>query len=870
MSIFTRPAITSTPFISMRRVISMQAYTVLLALLSLVSYDAQACDAPLASFCVDYFNSRDMSGPVIFSASETGIDHTWGNASPIATVPIDNFSGRWRGRFNFEAGGSIFRVVADDGVRLFIDGTKVIDGWKNQAATEYLANVPLSAGEHLLEIEYYEAWGAARLAVSWEPVRSCDVPTGQFCAAYYDNRNLTGNPKLIAHEANINHNWGSASPAPNLLADNFSARWEGEFDFAPGTYSFTALADDGVRLSVDGQLLIDDAWVSQTATHYEEWRWLSGRHRITVEYFDAYANALLQVSWSQIAPASTTPPTPIGANARSTLGTNLGDWKDWSTEQPFIDLFKTSRSWITQASGAWDTGEQQALNLDQNGWVRSLPAATDSTVRYRTVSTLLLGGKDFVGIRPGGEYVVLYEGEGSLTYGFAATKIAFHSSYGRDVINVDKNNQTGLLITIASTDPNHNGNYLRNIRVVPPGVVCDDDVLAFCYTANDPVCQRSACRNMEAALPGHLFHPLFLRKLVHYRSLRFMAPQSTNVISGNQPQQTNWADRATLDEVRWSNQAGIPLEVAMALSNQIQADPWLNMPHQASDDYIRQFARLARQSLDPNRKVYVEYANEIWNGSFSAGSWVEQQGLAAWPNTPDSAYTKRINWYGKRTAEMCDIWRSEWASDENRVVCVLSAQAANTWTAKAALNCALWNQAPCQAHGIKAVAIAPYFGHYLGNLSIEAVVAGWTADTDGGLSRLFAELDVGGQMAGAPSGGALTEVDQWVGQYASLAKTYGLMLLAYEGGQHLVGIGNVQNNQSITNLFVTANRDPRMGDMYLKLLDNWRNSGGGLFMHYANISSAGQYGSWGALESMGQETSPKYDALIRFIPANPQ
>jgi len=96
------------------------------------------------------------------------------------------------------------------------------------------------------------------------------------------------------------------------------------------------------------------------------------------------------------------------------------------------------------------------------------------------------------------------------------------------------------------------------------------------------------------------------------------------------------------------------------------------------------------------------------------------------------------------------------------------------------------------------------------------------------------------------------------------------MLLAYEGGQHLVGIGNVQNNQSITNLFIAANRDPRMGDMYLKLLDNWRNSGGGLFMHYANISSAGQYGSWGAIESMGQETSPKYDALIQFIVANPQ
>jgi hypothetical protein len=851
-----------------RRLIRARALAVALAWLTLIPAGAAACDAPQASFCIDYFSGIKLSGPAVFTTTEPNIDHSWQNTSPDPSVPAYNLSGHWSGKFNFNAGDYIFSALSDDGVRILVDGQPVIDGWKSQAATQYTATIPLSAGEHLVEAFYYQAWGWARLAVNWEPVLACDAPVGQFCAAYFANRNLAGNPKLIAYEANIDHLWANGGPAANLPSDNFSSRWQGDFDFPPGTYSFMAKADDGVRVWVDGKVLID-AWVNQPATQYEEWLWLGGRHRIAVEYFEAYADAVLQVNWGLITPASTTTPTPIGANALSPLGVNLSDWSDWATEQPFINLFKTSRAWITQAPGVWDTGEEQSLNLDQNGWVRSLPAATDTSLRYRTVSTLLLSGHDFAGIRPGGEYVVLYEGEGTLTYGYAATRLASHSSPGRDVINVDKNDTTGILITITATDPNHTGNYLRNIRVVSPGVVCDDDALAFCYTGDDPACQRSACRTVEAAVPNRLFHPLFLRNLVYYRSLRFMTPQNTNVITSDMPQQVNWSDRATLDQNRWPGQAGIPVEVAVALSNQVQADPWLNIPHRASDDYIRQFARLTRATLAPSRKVYLEYANEIWNTAFSAGSWVEQQGLAAWPNSPDSAYTKRINWYGKRTAEVCDIWRSEWAGEEGRIVCVVSAQAANTWTANAALDCALWNRAPCQAHGIKAVAIAPYFGHYVGGISSGGEVAGWTADADGGLGRLFAELDGGGQLTGGPAGGALALQAQWVAQYANLARNRGLLLLAYEGGQHLVGVGSTQNNTSVTSLFVAANRDPRMGGLYQKMLEKWHDAGGGLFMHYANVGQYGRYGSWGALESMGQQTSPKLEALIRFIAGNP-
>ena len=831
---------------------------VLFPLLTLTSGTGWACNAPADSFCVDYFNNINLSGSPVLIAGEPAIDHNWQNTSPDPAVPLYNFSGRWQGNFSFAAGSYIFHTLADDGVRLKIDGQVVIDGWKPQAPTDYYATVPLTAGVHAIEVDYYQAWGGGRLKVDWVAVRTCDLPVGQFCVAYFNNANLTGNPSLINHESAIAHNWNGSSPDPGMLPYLFSGRWQGQFDFQPGAYAFNTLSDDGVRLWVDDQLIID-AWISQASTAYTKSLWLEGRHQIRVEYFQGYGNAVLNVGCQLIAPA--TPPPNIKLIRNQLIGTNLSDWMDWSTEQPFINVFKTSRGWIPQAPGVWDTGEQAKLDLDQNGWVRSLPAAYDPTVRFRSVATILIDGASLTDFRQAGEYVVLYEGTGRIDYGLGAVKNTAKSSPGRDVINVDANNTGGILIIIAETDLKQTGDYLRNLRVVSSGKVCSDDLLAFCKVDNDPACLRAACSSMEAVVDSRLFHPVFLRTLAPYGTLRFMQPMSANVLGGNYPPTVNGSDRSTLDSARWSNQKGIPVEVAMALSSQIQSDPWVNMPHQASDDYIRQSARLAHDTLSPSRKIYVEYANEIWNTAFSAGSWVERQGQAAWPSAPDSAYTKRINWYGKRTAQMCDIWRSEWPGEENRVICVLSAQAANTWTAAAALDCELWNQAPCQAHGIKALAIAPYFGDYLGGVAAETELMAWTADSDGGLNRLFTELEYGGQLSTGPSGGALALADQRVRLYAALVGSRGLELVAYEGGQHLAGT----NNQQIANLFLAANRDPRMGEIYSAYLDNWHAAGGKLFMSFMSTGN----GSWGVLEKMTQLTSPKYEALIHFINKNP-
>jgi len=99
----------------------------------------------------------------------------------------------------------------------------------------------------------------------------------------------------------------------------------------------------------------------------------------------------------------------------------------------------------------------------------------------------------------------------------------------------------------------------------------------------------------------------------------------------------------------------------------------------------------------------------------------------------------------------------------------------------------------------------------------------------------------------------------------------GVPLIAYEGGQHLTGLGGVENNAAINALFDSANRDPRMGALYKTYLDAWKVSGAKLFVHWQNCGGYSKWGRWGALEYLEQPraSSPKFNALQTFIEQNP-
>ena len=520
------------------------------------------------------------------------------------------------------------------------------------------------------------------------------------------------------------------------------------------------------------------------------------------------------------------------------LGSNLGGISDWSTQRPFTNLFKQARPWLTQCdnsrdadcNGRWETHENAKLDLDADGWVKSLP--DPATPGYSIAGTVLDVPKNF----PAGRYLLLYEGEGTLHYRLGAQKIAAESTRGRDVLDIDLNR--GLIqIQIMDTDPNKTGNYIRNMRLI-----------------------RQAD---EGIYPQQIFNPDFISRIQPYQTLRFMDWMNTN---GNAQQR--WTDRAkptAATYATYGNPIGAPLEIMVQLANETRKPAWFNMPHKADDDYMRQFATLVRDTLDATLPIYVEYSNEVWNTQFSQHAWIRDQAKALWSGGTDSDYTKVINWYGKRTAEMCDIWKTAFGAQASRVTCVLGAQAANTWTASAALDCSLWDKKPCSTHGIGALAIAPYFGYYLGLPTHQAEVNAWTGAADGGLDKLFAELTTGGVLAGGAAGGAIAESWRWMDAYNTLASTRRLQLLGYEGGQHLVGVGGVENDSALTNLFINANRDPRMGALYLDYLRGWEARGGGLMMNYTDIGIPSKWGSWGVLEHVLQTHSPKYDALLDYL-----
>ena len=520
-------------------------------------------------------------------------------------------------------------------------------------------------------------------------------------------------------------------------------------------------------------------------------------------------------------------------NARSAVGINLAPVNYFTPEQPFINSFLTSERWIPHSDGAWDTHEESYIDLDANGWPKSLKSVNEPTAqRFTSLGVVFLLGMPNTtnGIYPAGPYVVLYDGEGTLSYGLDAALV--RRSPGRDTLNVTPTN-SGIDLRIVATDPRHTGNYLRNIRVI-------------------------AAANEAAAKGGQLFNPAFLHMVRYFRALRFMDWFATNGST-----LSSWKGRVMPGNAFYGASKGVPIEIAVQLANAVSADAWMNVPVMADDDFIRRMAVLVHGGLGGSQKVYVELSNEVWNPAFGQYKHAVGRGGALWPARPSGrdGYAYNRQWYGMRTAQMCDIWRSVWGADP-RLVCVLAAQAAWTPSATESLTCEYWTQgAPCAKHSIDAVAMAPYLGG--------PVPAAWASQPNG-LDKLFESLYSRNDPS-IPLGGFLSQDTTWVKDFIAKLAPFMLPLLAYEGGQNFAN----GNPDALNKVYIAANRDPRMGAAYARYFKAWKTAGGQLFMYYSDVGVGSQYGSWGALESIMQTTSPpgsappKWQAIQTFIAENP-
>ena len=531
--------------------------------------------------------------------------------------------------------------------------------------------------------------------------------------------------------------------------------------------------------------------------------------------------------------------TVLPASEPIPLGTNLHRLAAWSPQFPFLNAFESARQWIPQDWGAspresgsgfkyvWDTGEFADLDLDADGWVKSLPAPEDEP-EYSSVTTLMFRN---VGEYPGGKYIVLYEGEGTIEYDLDAVKDEAVSTPGRDVIDVTPSS-AGILLRITDTDPNETGDYLRDLKVLPEKYEYAQD---------------------------QIFNPEFLEKNQSFNTIRFMDWMATNHST-----QKEWSDRPTPDSSIFSGEIA-SIEAMVELANRTDSDPWFTMPHMATDEYVTNFAQYVKDNLDPELKVYVEYSNEVWNNDFAQGWWIENQGIEEFTESTVGDFGKRMDWFGKRTTEITQIWDEVYGEDKERVIGVLGAQAANNWTAKRPLSY-VWEDNPLshEEYGIDAIAIAPYFGSYIGKPQYEPEIEGWIDDEESedlALDNLFEEITQGGILDNAPSSGALQQSYNWTIGYAALADLHGLDLLTYESGQHLNGNGGVQENEAVGDLLITANQDPRMGEIYQEYFTTLNELGVDLSLNYTDVSRYNKYGSWGLLENIRQTDSPKYNAI---------
>lgn len=116
-------------------------------------------------YLAEYYSNLNYTGAPILSRCENApINQNFGSGGPTAGV-VDNFTGRWTGRFNFPtAGNYTFSATTDDGVRVWLDGNQIINDWNGHAPTLNQVTVAVNAGLHEIRVEYFEGGGNAQIS----------------------------------------------------------------------------------------------------------------------------------------------------------------------------------------------------------------------------------------------------------------------------------------------------------------------------------------------------------------------------------------------------------------------------------------------------------------------------------------------------------------------------------------------------------------------------------------------------------------------------------------------------------------------------------------------------------------------------------
>jgi len=265
----------------------------------------------------EYFNNPYLWGTPVFVRQDSAVNFDWGLGSPDSRIPADGFSVRWTRTLFFDGGRYRFLTETDDGVRLYVNGIKLIDKWQDQSPTIHSAEIDLGRGNHTIVMDYYENRGGAVARLWWQwltpgqpnPPTPLPPAAGEWRGDYFNNRYLAGSPALVRNDRQIAFNWGVGSPDARIPADGFSVRWTQDVTFEAGRYRFTTYTDDGVRLFVNGKPIIQQ-WKDQAPTTYTaDVDLTAGKHQVMMEYYENTGGAVAYLWWERLATAPAPPIT---------------------------------------------------------------------------------------------------------------------------------------------------------------------------------------------------------------------------------------------------------------------------------------------------------------------------------------------------------------------------------------------------------------------------------------------------------------------------------------------------------------------------------------------------------------------------------
>lgn len=332
------------------------------------------------------------------------------------------------------------------------------------------------------------------------------------------------------------------------------------------------------------------------------------------------------------------------------------------------------------------------------------------------------------------------------------------------------------------------------------------------------------------------WNPTFISDLqnIGYKAIRFMDWGPTNGST-----LVNWSDRIPKTANHYTTN-GVAYEWMIDLCNKVGADMWICVPHQATPSFTNSLATLIKNNLNSNRKVYVEWSNEVWNYSFEQNTWIRNAGRVA--GLPENLTTsdgrtvycdgdKIWNNYVYYSCRALNEFNNVFGVNSPRVVKVLGGQlgyepwGGNITAPQADFHLAATRNSTINPWNVKidAYAVAPY----------------WWGDSVSAMRS------------------SLTTLEKWLGYHRNslTADGRGIQLMAYEGGSD----GSV-----------SANEDPGQYQLNIDALDVMKKYIQGSFNYYTHLGADATH-YWGLKKYTGQPESEahKWRGVKQWIANNP-